>query len=517
MSVPEVVIIELGSQYTLLIQRSLRELGVRSVVFDPVGAQKWLGKHIPSAVILSGGAASVCDKDAPQPPKSILSLKRIDGRPVPILGICYGMQWLAQKLGGEVHSSLGHKEYGSAKIQFIGPSNDPVFAGPLVQEVWMSHGDTVTKVPPGFQVLAVGRWSSKERLCPPVMMTDGSRWGVQFHPEVTHTVHGKEMLENFLHSAGCKKDWVPRSLIAQIQDHAQREIGNRRAIFGFSGGVDSTTMLAILAPILKDRLLALTVDAGQLREGEVEEIRVHAQAVGATLRVMDVRQEFQEALSGAVDAEEKRNLFKQAYSHCFVRAAKEFGAAVVLQGTLAPDRIESGVTGGVLIKSHHNIGLDMGDLTQIHPIDHLFKYEIRALAQEIGLPESVSKRQPFPGPGLFVRIIGVPATLEKLAVVRWADARVREILIRHGKYNQLSQLVVAYVGVNTVGVKGDARVYGGAIVVRAVDTVDFMTAEGVHFSDEVEKDISSELTRHPDIVRVWYDPTKKPPATTELE
>ena len=189
----------------------------------------------------------------------------------------------------------------------------------------------------------------------------------------------------------------------------------------------------------------------------------------------------------------------------------------MLQGTLAPDRIESGITGGAVIKSHHNVGLDMGNLLQMHPIDHLFKYEVRALAREIGLPESVWNRQPFPGPGLFLRVVGVPVTSDKLDIVRWADARAREILARHGIYDQLSQLVVAYVGVNTVGVKGDARVYGGAIVVRAVETIDFMTARGVHFSDDIEDEILNALTRHPEIVRVWFDPTEKPPATTEME
>lgn len=222
-------------------------------------------------------------------------------------------------------------------------------------------------------------------------------------------------------------------------------------------------------------------------------------------------------MANVTDAEKKRQRFKKIYASFFVRAAKNFGATAVLQGTLAPDRIESGATGGAIIKSHHNVDLKMDNLIQLHPIDNLFKYEVRALAREIELPESVWNRQPFPGPGLFLRVVGVPATPDKLDVVRWADARVREILVQHHIYDQLSQLVVAYMGVNTVGVKGDGRVYGGAIVVRAIETIDFMTARSVHLSDDVEDAISSTLTRHPEIVRVWFDPTKKPPATTEME
>ena len=261
----------------------------------------------------------------------------------------------------------------------------------------------------------------------------------------------------------------------------------------------------------------ITIDGGHLREGELYEIEQHAKHAGVSLKIIRAHYVFSRAMDGVVDAEEKRRRFKAVYAMLFMKAAKKFGAEAVIQGTLAPDRIESGQTGGALIKSHHNVGLDMGNLLQVHPIDHLFKYEVRALARELGLPRSVWSRQPFPGPGLFLRVVGTPATPEKLELVRWADARVKEITQKHGVYDKLSQLIVAYVAVNTVGVKGDGRVYGGAMVVRAVETIDFMTAQGVHFSDDAEDEISAVLTRHPDIVRVWFDPTKKPPATTEFE
>ncbi len=348
-------------------------------------------------------------------------------------------------------------------------------------------------------------------------MRSGSVWGVQFHPEVTHTPHGKAMLANFLRHAGCERDWAPSSIVSSIQRDVIARLDRERAVLGFSGGVDSTTLSAILAPVLGERLLAVTIDGGHLRDGELAEIRTHAEAARVNLRVIGAHHEFHDALAGVIDAEEKRRRFRGVYTSLLVRAAQECGATAVLQGTLAPDRIESGATGGAVIKSHHNVGLDMGTLLQIHPINFLFKYEVRALAKEIGLPESVWHRQPFPGPGLFLRVVGVPATPATLDMVRWADARVRDILMRRGVYEQLSQLVVAYIGVRTVGVKGDARVYGGAIVVRAVETLDFMTARGVHFSDDIEDEISSVLTRHPEIVRVWFDPTKKPPATTEME
>ena len=511
---PKVLIIELGSQYTLLIERTLRELGVRSVILDPRRAQNFLkGNHV-KAIILSGGSASVYDNDAPQPPEEVLTAQDESGRMAAILGICYGMQWLAHRFGGEVKPVEGQREFGKAFIGLEDWWHSGLFERtPREQAVWMSHGDSVTQVPEGFRIIA----STYTGGCAVAAMQKEHILGVQFHPEVTHTPYGKQMLENFLNAAGCEKDWTPSSIVTSIQEEIGSQLEGERAIFGFSGGVDSTTVSAILSPILGDRLRAITIDGGHLREGELDEIGAHANAAGVDLHVIDARSEFNAVMADTIDAEEKRRRFKQVYTSLFVWAAEDFGATTVLQGTLATDRIESGATGGALIKSHHNVGLDMGKLKQLHPVAHLFKYEIRALSQEMGLPESVWARQPFPGPGLFIRIVGTPATPEKLELVRFADARVREILLRHGIYNQLSQLVVAYLGTKTVGVKGDARVYGGAVVVRAVQTLDFMTAHGVHFSDEVEGEISAALTKHPEIVRVWFDPTKKPPATTEME
>jgi GMP synthase (glutamine-hydrolysing) len=419
------------------------------------------------------------------------------------------MQWIAKHLGGDVQAVPASREYGEAQLFPVG---DPLFGGTaLKQTVWMNHGDSVTTLPDGFKTIA---YTGEKTIS---AMTIGVLWGVQFHPEVTHTVHGKTMLMNFMNIAKCEKDWEASSLVSSIQESVAMELGNEKAIFGFSGGVDSTTVAALLSPTLKDQIHAITIDGGNLREGEIDEIKVNAGLAGINLTVIDARAQFEAVMYDTIDAEEKRRRFRKVYAAEFLRAATECGATAVLQGTLATDMIESGATGGALIKTHHNVNLNLGGLRQLHPVSNLFKYEIRALAEEIGLPKSVFARQPFPGPGLFIRVIGVPATPERLDTVRFADARVREILERHAIYDTLSQLVVAYMGINTVGVKGSDRVYGHSIVVRAVETMDFMTARGIHFSDVIEEEICITLTRLPNIVRVWFDPTQKPPATTEME
>ncbi len=516
-STPKVVIVELGSQYTLLIERSLRELGVRSVILAPTQASEWLKNTEAKAVILSGGSASVYDKDALEPPEEVLTLKQSDGNPVFVLGICYGMQWLAHRLGGEVKPAPEHREYGEASVSlmpFLSSSAARFFADtPARQTVWMSHGDSVVTLPPNFFALA-GPWPE-----PCAAMTNGEAlYGVQFHPEVTHTAYGKTILANFLFKiAGCVRDWEPSSIVFGIQERVREELGVGKAILGFSGGVDSTTLAKILSPVLGDRLLAVVIDGGQLREGELPKIRQHAEYAGARLKVMDILYKFIHAIEGAIDAEEKRQRFAKIYAELLLRAAHDFGAEVVIQGTLAPDRIESGATGGARIKLHHNVGLSLRGIRQLHPLDDLFKDEVRTLAREIGLPESVWKRKPFPGPGLYPRVVGTPITSEKLSLVRWADAQVTDILKKHGVYDTLSQLVVAYGGMKTVGVKGDARVYGYPILVRAVETVDFMTARAVFFPPAVVREMVSVLTKQDGITGVFFDMTDKPPRTIEFE
>lgn len=509
---PQLLIIENGSQLTRNIERVLRELGYRSAILPQGKARDYVKKFPIKGVILSGGAASVYEKDAPRPPQEIFRIKNSDGEPVPILGICYGMQWIAKHFGGKVIPDPSGREYAKAELTIVRES--ALFAGtPRKQTVWASHGDSVTRTPKGFAV--VGK--TKNTIA---AIADEKRriFGVQFHPEMTHTRYGKTILNNFAKTiCKCEKDWRPRSLVAEIQEQINNNLLKKeKAIIGFSGGVDSTTLAAIAAPVLKKRLLAVTIDAGNLRENELQEIRKHARAARIRHKVVNAQKLCIRTLSKTTGAEEKRKQFKKIYTAILLKESSAFGASVILQGTLAPDLIESGATGGAVIKSHHNVGLSFDRLKVIHPLESFFKYEVRALAKSIGLPQSVWGRQPFPGPGLFVRIIGAPILSEMLEIVRWADARVREILSQHSFNKNISQLVVARIG-KAVGVKGDARVYGEAIGVRAVKTVDFMTAEGILFPSALQKEISTALTKHPHITAVGFFPTDKPPQTTEFE
>jgi GMP synthase (glutamine-hydrolysing) len=510
-SLPRIAIIELGSQYTLVIARRLRELGRRSVILEPGRAANWLANNPVDAVILSGGYASVYEDGAPKPPEEIFALRKKSGELVPVLGICYGMQWLAHRLGGEVRA--GHREYGPAEITT--ESGHTLFRDtPTNQTVWASHGDSVLHMPEGFCVTALNDSGGIAAMANEA----GAIWGVQFHPEVNDTECGEQILDNFLGFAQCERDWQPSSMVAEIQGRAEEKIGNQaKIILPFSGGVDSTTVAKILSPVFNERLLAVTCDGGQLRQGEMDEIRHNASGAGVEHLILDAHALCGDAFRDITDAEAKRAIFKQAYTSMLGTAGQQFGASMIIQGTLATDKIESGATGGAKIKSHHNVGIDWNKygLTEFYPIDHLFKYEVRALAREAGLPASVYDREPFPGPGLFIRVLWTPPTLEKLDIVRWADALVRQILKRHGI--EVSQLVVAYAGVPTVGVKGDGRCYEGAALIRAVKSTDFMTAEGVWLPEEIQREITKTLIRHPKIVRTWYDPTPKPPGTVEFE
>lgn len=506
-NLPRVLIIELGSQYTLVIERTLRDLGVRSAVLSPKRAKDFITSYPLDAIVLSGGLQSVYDEDAPEIPQEILQLSRELGGPVPVLGICYGMQWIAHQLDGIVERSS--PEYGPTIIDI--EENGKLFsATPTRQNVWMSHGDSVVRVPRGFHVLA------KSQAGNIAAMQRRHLFGVQFHPEVTHTEYGKTILQNFLRFARCKQDWQPASLVDEIRAEAEERLEGQKVILGYSGGVDSTTAAAILAPVLRDRLLPVVINGGNLRAYDPPQIEANARAAGIVPRTIFAMGTFSSALSKMTQAERKRKTFKEVYKALLAREAQAFGASVLIQGTLAPDMIESGATGGDNIKSHHNVGLVIPGLSQWHPFQNLFKYEVRGIAQALGLPESVYNRQPFPGPGLFIRVVGPPTT-RLLEICRWADDSVRTVLMHHGVYDQLSQFLVALIGVKTVGSKGDKRSYAYPVVVRAIKTVDFMTADGVHFTDEVERECIRVVTTHSEINRVWFDPTPKPPGTTEME
>jgi GMP synthase (glutamine-hydrolysing) len=504
----QILVVDMGSQYTLVIGRTLRELGFRSAVLSPGKAESWLKINKPKAIILSGGSASVYEENAPKPPKRILQLN------VPILGICYGMQWISHKSGGEVIAHHEKKEYGEAAVIF--ETKDPLFRGIKNENiVWASHGDSVAKVPAGYKIIA----KSEDGKITEAMSNIGKKiWGVQFHPEVTHSREGKKILINFLESiAKCEKDWQPADIIDDIRKETVFTAQGKKAIIGFSGGVDSTTLSAVLAPIFGKNLLAVCIDTGGLRKNELEEIKLNAIAAAVNLKIIKSAQRFQKAIGRETHSEIKRKKFKKLYGRILEEEAKLFKADFIVQGSLATDLIESGWAGKAdLIKSHHNVGLNL-KVKELHPFRNLFKYEVREFARQLKLPASISARQPFPGPGLFIRIIGEPPKSDKLDIVRWADGEVSDILIKHKIYNDVSQLIVALDCQKTVGIKGDGRVYAYSIIVRGVKTLDFMTAEGYQFPAEVRREISTVVTRHPKIVRVFFDETNKPPATTEME
>ncbi|MDD5109984.1 MAG: glutamine-hydrolyzing GMP synthase [Patescibacteria group bacterium] len=506
---PQLVIVDLGSQYSHVIVRTLREMGYRSALLSPSKAEKLLSQYRPKGIIWSGGAACVSDPGAPVPPKNYLG-------EIPVLGICLGMQYLATWLGGKLSKEINRKEYGPREAKIIARTS-PLFKNIPDGPVLCSHGDSVQKVPPKFHITAV------TDDCPILAMeaADGRPiYGVQFHPEVTVTTHGKLLLENFVKViCGCKKDWQPANLIASIREEILETLPkNAKVLHGFSGGVDSTVIAALLSPVLGNRLIGLTIDGCQFRAGELDHIEAAAKSAGLkNHRTVKVCEELITALGLTTDAEAKRRTFKSVYSHTIERVGEETGATYFLQGTLATDLIEAGQLGGAsLIKSHHNVGLPL-NLTQLHPLRQLFKHEVRDLARALKLPPSVSERMPFPGPGLLVRIFGVPVTQERLELLRRADAIAERILKDNGALAGLSQLVVALCGAPTVGVKGDEREYGHPVVVRAVKTVDFMTAETIELPPTVRRALTEALTQIPKITRVFFDETPKPPATIEME
>jgi len=518
MEQPQILIVDFGSQYTLLIGRSLRELGYRSIILDPKKAEKWLINNKPKAIILSGGSASVYDSGSPRMPKGVFESGAY------VLAICYGMQLIAHELGGSVEPHRARKEYGKSMTAFV--TQNALFKE-LQNEsvVWASHGDSVTRVPDGFEIIAVpGGDISTPALAGMNLgisaMSNARKkiYCLQFHPEVTHTKEGKIILRNFIEGiCGCERDWWPKDLIHEIQSKVKLAVGNRRAIIGFSGGVDSTTLTTMLEPILGKNLLAVAIDTGALREGELDEIRFAAKAAGVRLKIVRAARRFRKAIGNATDAEIKRKRFSRLYGIILDEEAKKFGADFIIQGTLATDLIESSKSGEAAhIKSHHN-AIAKFKSQQIHPSRELFKYEIRDLAKILGLPDQIVNRQPFPGPGLNLRVVGIPSTREKMAVVRWADAKVTSILKKHKLMGKISQLVVALLGVPVVGIKGDGRTYKYIIAVRGVVSNDFMTCEGFQIPKKVRAEITSEITKHPEVVHVGFFETNKPPATTEFE
>ncbi len=500
---PSILIVDFGSQYSQIITRSLREMGYRSALLSPAKAQQWLEDYTPKAIILSGGNKSVNNQNAPQIPQGVFDAG------VPILGICYGMQALAKHFGGQVsNQSPG---FGTEQISLV--SLSPLFDGLSdTQDVWASHGDTVSKLPKGWKKIATDKTGALAAMQGP----EEKFFGVQFHPEVTQSTKGQQILENFLFICDCKQDWDAFNMKTTLIQQIAEQVGPHEKVgLGASGGVDSTVLAALCREALgPDRVFGICLDANNLRHGERDLISKHLHAAGISLQFVDISQEVLTVLAGITDPEDKRKAFQPVYKKALVDAMQSLGDGfIVAQGTLATDLIESGKTGGEVIKTHHNTGLDFGDTQQIEPLSGLFKYEVRELARSLNLPDSVTNRSPFPGPGLLIRILG-EVTCDKLNLLREVDRVAMPILEKTGE--NVAQFVVG-LGPQTVGIKGDARDYTHAALIRGVITTDFMTAKGVYFEQTIVEELKSALTQIPGINRVWIDPTDKPSATTEWQ
>jgi GMP synthase (glutamine-hydrolysing) len=515
-----VVVVNFGAQYAQLIARRVREARVYSeIVPHTSSTEEILGRN-PAAVILSGGPSSIYEPGAPSIDPDLLR------RGVPVLGICYGFQAMAQALGGEV-AHTDRREYGRTKV-----SVDPgarLFAGqPGAQEVWMSHGDAVVALPDGLTPTA----SSDETPIAAFESWDGALFGVQWHPEVHHTAHGQEVLERFLYrAAGISPTWTTANVLDAAVDEVRRAVGDGRAICGLSGGVDSAVAAALVQRAIGTRLTCVFVDHGLLRLGEPEQVeRDFVAATGIRLKTVDARERFIDALRGVEDPEEKRKIIGREFIRAFERAAREVeaeggGPEHLVQGTLYPDVVESGgargdASGGSTIKSHHNVGGLPEDLgfSLVEPLRRLFKDEVRSLGLELGLPETIVWRHPFPGPGLAVRIVG-EVTEERLGILRQADAIAREETTAAGLDGAVWQFpVVLLADVRSVGVQGDGRTYGHPIVLRPVTSEDAMTADWARLPYEVLERISTRITNEvPQVNRVVLDVTSKPPGTIEWE
>jgi GMP synthase (glutamine-hydrolysing) len=514
-----VLVVDFGAQYAQLIARRVRECHVYSeIVSSHMTAAEMLARN-PKAIILSGGPSSVYADGAPPAPDGLLDAG------VPILGLCYGFQLIVDGLGGTV-AHTGSREYGATTLQTT--NQGTLLAGtPKQQRVWMSHGDTATQAPPGFTVTAKTEATPVAAVeCP-----ERNLYGVQFHPEVMHTEHGQRILARFLELAGCRPSWTMLNIVEEQVAAIRAQVGDGRAICGLSGGVDSAVAAALVQRAIGDRLTCVFVDHGLLRKGEAEQVEQdYVAATGVKLKVANEAGVFLEALENVDDPETKRKIIGREFIRAFERAAREVadeagqhGEACdfLVQGTLYPDVVESGGgTGTANIKSHHNVGGLPDDLKfqLVEPLRALFKDEVRRVGEELGLPPAIVRRQPFPGPGLAIRIIG-EVTAERLAVLREADAIVREEMSAAGLDALIWQCpVVLLADVRSVGVQGDGRSYGHPVVLRPVTSEDAMTADWARLPDEVLARISTRVTNEvPEINRVVLDVTSKPPATIEWE
>jgi GMP synthase (glutamine-hydrolysing) len=514
-----VLVVDFGAQYAQLIARRVREASIYSEIVPHTITASEIAAKAPAAIILSGGPSSVYEPGSPQLDPKILELG------IPILGICYGFQVLAQALGGKVDQT-GKREYGATDLE-VGASGTLLAGQPELQVCWMSHGDQVVAAPQGFDVLAstkttpVAAFESKARRI----------FGVQWHPEVKHSQQGQKVLTNFLYEgAGIEPNWNSGNVIAEQVEKIRNQVGDARVICGLSGGVDSAVAAALVHKAVGDQLVAVFVDHGLLRKGEREQVeRDYVAATGIRLVTVDAQETFLKALAGVSDPEQKRKIIGREFIRTFEAAEAQLIAEAkadnrpikfLVQGTLYPDVVESGggVTAG--IKSHHNVGGLPDDMQfeLVEPLRTLFKDEVRAIGAELGLPKEIVQRHPFPGPGLGIRIVG-EVTLERLELLRDADLIVREELTASGMDAEIWQApVVLLADVRSVGVQGDGRTYGHPIVLRPVSSEDAMTADWSRLPYDLLAKISNRITNEVQGVnRVVLDITSKPPGTIEWE
>ncbi|MRR56255.1 MAG: glutamine-hydrolyzing GMP synthase [Deltaproteobacteria bacterium] len=508
----KILILDFGSQVTQLIARRVREQSVYCEIHPYNMSLAKIREYDPKGIILSGGPSSVYDSDAPHSDPAIFDLG------IPVLGICYGMQLMTNQLGGKVERS-DKREYGRAMMEL--DDVEDIFSGfDGRTEVWMSHGDRIEAMPAGFSRIA------HTEHCPVAAMKDPKRhfYGVQFHPEVVHTPRGEEMLGNFVFSVcGCRPVWTMASFIETEIADIRRKVGDGRVICGLSGGVDSSVVAVLIHRAIGDQLTCVFVNNGLLRKGEAEKVvNLFTKHFKINLKYVDAADRFLDKLAGITDPEQKRKIIGNEFIYLFEEEAKKLGKVDYLaQGTLYPDVIESVSTKGpsAVIKSHHNVGglPEKMNLKLLEPVRELFKDEVRLLGRELGMPDEVIHRQPFPGPGLAIRCI-CEITAERLDILREADAVVLDEIRKAGLYRDIWQSFAILLPVKTVGVMGDARTYDYTIAIRAVNSLDGMTADWVKLPYELLGSISSRIINEvKGVNRVVYDISQKPPSTIEWE